>query len=146
MLKKIILVINMSESNILNPKLYAKAKKIADEKYERHGLFKSAFIQKKYQELGGKYKGEKPKKSEGIQRWLKGEEWIKVLPYVKEGKKVQCGSGDDKHACRPLKRVNAKTPITIDEVIKKHGKKKVIELAEKKRKDLNTRINWNTGK
>ena len=63
-----------------------------------------------------------------------------------KGKKVQCGSGDDKHACRPLKRVNAKTPITIDEVIKKHGKKKVIELAEKKRKDLNTRINWNTGK
>ena len=136
----------MSESNILNPKLYSKAKKIADEKYERHGLFKSAFIQKKYQELGGKYRGEKPKKSEGIQRWLKGEEWIKVIDYVKDGKKVQCGSGDDKHACRPLKRVNAKTPITIDEVIKKHGKKKVIELAEKKRKDLNVRVNWNTGK
>ena len=145
MLKKIILVKSMSESNILNPKLYAKAKKIADEKYERHGLFKSAFIQKTYQKLGGKYRGEKPKKTEGIQRWLSKERWIKVIDYVKEGKKVPCGSGDDKHACRPLNRVNAKTPITIDEVIKKHGKKKVIELAEKKRKDLNVRVNWVKG-
>ena len=36
--------------------------------------------------------------------------------------------------------------LTIDEVIEKHGKKKVIELANMKRKDLDTRINWNTGK
>jgi len=132
--------------NILNPALYKKAKELADKTYKRHGLFKSAFIQKKYQEFGGKYKGSKPSETKGIQRWLKGEKWIKVLPYVKEGKIVDCGTGDDKHACRPLKRVNAKTPITIDEVIKKHGKKKVIELANEKKKDLNTRINWNTGK
>tara|TARA_Y100000114_G_scaffold138331_1_gene141231 strand:+ start:7349 stop:7768 length:420 start_codon:yes stop_codon:yes gene_type:complete len=132
--------------NIVNPSLYRKARKIADETYKRHGLFKSAFIQKKYQELGGKYKGSKPKETTGIQRWLKGEKWIKVLPYVKEGKIVDCGSGDDKHACRPMKRVNKKTPITIDEVIEKHGKKKVIELANMKRKDLDVRINWNTGK
>lgn len=132
--------------NIVNPALYRKAFKMADEKYKRHGLFKSAFIQKKYQELGGKYRGEKPAQNKGIQRWLKGEEWIKVLPYVKNGKIVKCGTGDDKHACRPLKRVNSKTPITINEVIKKHGKKKVIELAEIKGKDLNKRINWNTGK
>jgi hypothetical protein len=132
--------------NILNPSLYRKAKKEADTKYKRHGLFKSAFIQKKYQELGGKYKGKKPPATKGIQRWLKGEKWIKVLPYVMEGKQVDCGEGDDKHACRPLKRVNAKTPITIDEVIKKHGKEKVIELAKAKRKNLDTRINWNTGK
>lgn len=132
--------------NILNPALYRKAKKIADETYKRHGLFKSAFIQKKYQEFGGKYKGKKPAETKGIQRWLKGEKWIKVLPYVTEGKIVDCGSGDDKHACRPLKRVNDKTPITINEVVKKHGKKKVIELAREKRKNLDTRINWNTGK
>ena len=121
--------------NILNPALYRKSKKIADEKYKRHGLFKSAFIQKKYQELGGKYKGKKPPETKGIQRWLKGEKWIKVLPYVESGKIVNCGTGDDKHACRPLKRVNSKTPITIDEVIKKHGKSKVIELSKLKRKN-----------
>ena len=132
--------------NIMNPALYRKAKKLADKTYQRHGLFKSAFIQKKYQEFGGKYKGKKPAETKGIQRWLKGEKWIKVLPYIKSGKIVDCGTGDDKHACRPLKRVNAKTPITIDEVIKKHGKKKVIELANEKNKNLDTRINWNSGK
>ncbi len=133
--------------NVLNPLLYRKAFALADAKYKRHGLFKSAFIQKKYQELGGKYKGAKPAQNKGIQRWLKGEEWIKVLPYVKDGKIVKCGTGQgDPHACRPLKRVNSKTPITIGEVIKKHGKKKVMELAEIKRKDINKRINWNTGK
>lgn len=133
-------------SNIINKSLYKKARKLADETYKRPGLYKSAFIQKKYQELGGKYRGEKPKKDEGIQRWLKGEEWIKIIPYVKEGKKIKCGSGNDKHACRPLIRVNKNTPITIDEIIQKHGKKKVLELANEKRKNLDTRINWNTGK
>jgi len=132
--------------NIKNPSLYKKAKKIADETYKRAGLFKSAFIQKKYRELGGEYKGKKPSKNTGIQRWLKGEEWIKVEPYVKSGKKVKCGTGDDKHACRPLNRVNDKTPITIKEVINKFGKKKVLELAKEKQKDLNTRINWKTAK
>ena len=68
------------------------------------------------------------------------------MPFVESGKKVPCGSGDDKHACRPSKRVNNKTPITIQEVIKKHGKKKVIELANIKRKNLDLRINWNSGK
>jgi len=101
--------------NVLNPAIYRKAFEIADKTYKRSGLFKSAFIQKKYQELGGKYKGKKPTKKEGIQRWLQKERWVKVLPYVKDGKKVPCGSGDDKHACRPLIRANDKTPITIDE-------------------------------
>jgi len=131
--------------NIKNPSLYKKAKKIADETYKRAGLFKSAFIQKKYQELGGQYKGKKPSKDKGIQRWLKGEEWIKVEPYVKDNKVVKCGTGD-KHACRPLKRVNEKTPITIKEVIKLHGKDKVLKLAREKQKDLDIRINWKTGK
>ena len=132
--------------NIINAGIYKKARQIADITYKRPGLFKSAFIQKEYQKLGGKYRGNKPGKDKGIQRWLKGEEWIKVLTYVRDGKKVSCGTGGDPHACRPFKRVNKQTPITIDEVIKKHGKKKVIELATIKRKDLNKRINWNTGK
>lgn len=133
--------------NVLNPRLYKKAKKIADDTYKKPGLFKSAFIVKKYKELGGKYSGKKPDKGTGITRWLKGEEWIKVLPFVKEGKKIKCGSGSgDPHACRPSIRVNAKTPITIQEVIKKHGKKKIIELAEIKNKNKNARINWKTGK
>lgn len=133
--------------NVKNPTLYRKARKLADETYKKPGLFKSAFIVKKYKELGGEYSGKKPSKGEGITRWLKGEEWIKVLPFVKDNKKVKCGSGGgDPHACRPSIRVNSKTPITIQEVIKKHGKKKVIELAELKNKNDKIRINWKLGK
>jgi len=132
--------------NVKNPSIYRKARKIADSTYKKAGLFKSAFIQKKYQELGGTYKGKKPKETEGIQRWLKGEKWIKVYPYVTEGKKVGCGEGSgDPHACRPSKRVNDKTPITIDEAIEKHGKDKILKLAEAKRKDENIRVNWEKG-
>ena len=47
--------------NILNPKLYEKAKKEADKVYSRHSAYKSMFISKKYKELGGKYKTTKKK-------------------------------------------------------------------------------------
>ena len=40
---------------ILNPKIYKKAKKIADETYKKPSAYKSGFIQKKYKELGGKF-------------------------------------------------------------------------------------------
>jgi len=133
--------------NIKNPKLYIRAKKEADEKYKRHGLYKSAFIQKKYQELGGKYKDKKPSKDTGINRWLKGEMWIEVEPYLKNKKIVKCGtSGRKGKACRPMKRVNNKTPVTLPELIKLHGKKKLLELVKQKQKDMNGRIFWKKGK
>ncbi len=34
------------DKNILNPKLYAKAKKIADDTYKKPSAYKSMFIQK----------------------------------------------------------------------------------------------------
>ena len=133
--------------NILNPRLYEKAKKDANEKYKRHSLYKSAYIQKRYKELGGKYKDKKPSNKEGINRWLKGEMWIEIEPYLKNKEIVICGSSNRKgKACRPLIRVNDKTPITIDEVIKKHGKKKVKELVNKKKKNMDIRIDWVNGK
>lgn len=131
--------------NILNPKLYLRAKQEADAKYARDGLYKSAWLQKRYKELGGKYVNPKPK-SEGITRWL-SEKWIQVLPYVNEKKIVQCGSSKDSEniACRPLKRINKFTPITIDEVIEKHGIQKVKDLAIKKQKNKSWRVDWVNG-
>lgn len=139
----------MSEvpDNVVNKSLYLKAKSIANDKYKRNGLFKSAFIVKTYKELGGKYRGEKTNTNEGIQRWLKGEAWIEVEPYLKSGKKVKCGSSDKKgKACRPSKRVNDKTPMTIDELIERHGKAKLLKLVDKKKKNMDLRINWKEGK
>lgn len=130
--------------NILNKDLYEKAKKEADKIYKRHGLYKSAFIQKKYKELGGKYKNEKTSNKKGINRWLKEEQWVEVLPYL-NGEKVVCGSSEGGKACRPLKRYNDKTPITLPELIKLHGKEKLKKLVKEKIANMDKRINWKKG-
>lgn len=131
--------------NVLNPTLYRQAKKEADEKYKKPGLYKSAWMVKRYTELGGKYSGTKPKNT-GINRWLKSEDWIQVLPYITKGEKLICGSTEGKQiACRPTKRATKDTPITIQECIAKHGKAKVLELARHKEKNPNSRINWVSG-
>jgi hypothetical protein len=131
--------------NILNKNLYEKAKKEADKIYKRHGLYKSAFIQKKYKELGGKYKDEKTSNKKGINRWLKEEQWVEVLPYLNNGKKIVCGTSEGGKACRPLIRYNDKTPITLPELIKLHGKEKLKKLVKEKIKDMDKRINWKKG-
>jgi len=51
-----------------------------------------------------------------------------------------------KHACRPLVRVDAKkTPPTIQELLKKHGKDKMLQLARTKKQygSEKVRLNWN---
>lgn len=129
--------------NILNPKLYEKAKKEADKVYSRHSAYKSMFISKKYKELGGKYKTTK-KKSGSTDNWTK-EEWIQVIPYLTKGEKIVCGLDNKKNkVCRPLKRINSNTPITINELLKLHKKEDLIKLANKKLKDMDGRIFWKT--
>jgi hypothetical protein len=131
--------------NVLNPVLYRKAKAEADVKYARPGLYKSAWLVKRYTELGGKYSGTKPKNT-GVNRWLKSEGWLQVIPYITKGEKIQCGSSDGKMiACRPSKRASNDTPITIQECIEKHGKSKVLSLARHKEKNPDSRINWVSG-
>ena len=125
--------------NALNPKLYTKAKKIADETYKKPSAYKSMFIQKKYMELGGKFK----KKGKGLSTWRK-EKWVSVKDYL-EGNIVVCG--DDKignNACRPTKRINKDTAITIQQVIKKFGREKVKKAVNKKIKNMKLRLDWDT--
>jgi hypothetical protein len=72
------------------------------------------------------------------------EEWIEVEPYLKEGKKIKCGTTKGKgKACRPSKKIKD-TPITIQEVIKKHSKKDILKVVKQKQKDMDKRINWKT--
>jgi hypothetical protein len=131
--------------NIVNKKLYEKAKKDADKVYERHSAYKSMYIQKRYKELGGKYKTEKKKKGK-TDRW-NDEKWIQVIPYLKNGKEIVCGLDNKKNkVCRPLKRIDKDTPITIKELQKKHSNKDLINLANRKIKDMNGRIFWKTMK
>lgn len=128
-------------SNVLNPKLYREAKKIADKTYERHSAYKSMFIVSTYKKLGGKYSTKKD--SGGVDRWNK-EKWIQVVPFLESGKRIACGSGDNKKGCRPSKRVDKNTPITIQELIKKHGKAELLKAAKKKKANMNLRLNWGT--
>jgi hypothetical protein len=131
--------------NIVNKKIYEKAKKDADKVYERHSAYKSMYIQKRYKELGGKYKTEKKKKGK-TDRW-NDEKWIQVIPYLKSGKEIVCGLDNKKNkVCRPLKRIDKDTPITIKELQKKHSNKDLINLANRKIKDMNGRIFWKTMK
>ena len=47
-------------------------------------------------------------------------------------------------ACRPTRKLKG-TPITLQESVKKLGKKKVLELARKKNKNMKKRVLWKTG-
>jgi hypothetical protein len=107
--------------------------------------YASMWVQKRYQEKGGKYTTTK-KQSGGTTQW-RAEKWINMNDWLK-GKITPCGmpEGKDK-ACRPLKRINSTTPITAAEVIAKHGLEKTKQLANAKQKDQSgTRVNWNTAK
>ena len=124
---------------------YKKAKTLADKTYEKHSAYKSMFIAKKYAEFGGKYKSDDTKKDTKLSTWRK-EHWIVVEPYLKEGKKIACGSekASNIHSCRPSKKINKNTPTTIDSLIELYGKKKLLELVALKKKGK--RINWEKGR
>jgi hypothetical protein len=107
-----------------------------------------------YKRLGGQYKpqrgspryeaSKKTKSNDGLKRWLK-ERWIVVTPYLLNGKVIPCGNVfRRKHACRPLVRVSAQTPPTIREVLNKHGKDKMLQLARTKKRygSEQVRLNW----
>lgn len=127
--------------NIVNKKLYLKAKKEADETYKRHSAYKSMFISKKYKELGGKYKTSKSKTDDKLKRWRE-EKWISVSDFL-DGRVIRCG--EDKignNVCRPLFKINKDTPLTIYEVLKLHSIDKIREIVKKKEKDMDLRIDW----
>tara|TARA_A100001391_G_scaffold131142_3_gene90388 strand:- start:358 stop:768 length:411 start_codon:yes stop_codon:yes gene_type:complete len=126
--------------NVLNPDLYRKARKKADETYKKNSAYKSMFIVSTYKKLGGKYSGTKENK--GVKRW-NNEKWIQVVPFLESGKKIACGFGSDSKGCRPSKRIDKETPITIQELLKKHNKNDLLKVARQKKKDMSKRVNWN---
>lgn len=134
----------MIPKNIINKSLYSKAKLKANKKYgAKTGAYKSMYIVKEYKKMGGRYSTKK--KMGGTTRWNK-EKWIQVIPFVKSGKIIACGSSNKKNkACRPTRKLKG-TPITLQESIKKLGKKKVLQLARVKNKNMSKKVYWKTGK
>lgn len=121
----------------VDEKLYELVKKLSDVKFkEKTSIYKSSWIVNEYKKRGGKYAGEKPKKS-GLTRWYV-EKWIDLNRPIKDssGKIIDyrsCGrpiprENDVYPLCRPSKRITKQTPKTYSEipidVIKKANKQK----------------------
>lgn len=131
----------------LNNNLYARVKEEAKKKFKRFpSIYASSWITREYVKRGGKYNiGKSKDNTSGQGRWFK-EKWVQIVPYLKDGKIVECGAKNkDPKACRPLKRITKDTPITMREIVKLHGKEKVIKLARKKNRDMKGRLSWKTG-
>ena len=123
----------------INKQLYKEVVQEAKQKFDTYpSAYASMFIQKRYQELGGTY----TKKGVGLKNWRR-EQWIQVLPLLKEGKVVDCGDDNkETKACRPTVRINKDTPITIQELLELHSVKDIIKAAEKKNRDMDGRLYW----
>jgi len=94
---------------ILDKKLYALAKQIADNVYKKSSAYKSGYIVKTYKELGGRYKDDNKQKK--LARWFK-ENWQDI--------------GNSAYPVyRPTKRINKSTPLTYDEIDKNQLKKQI---------------------
>lgn len=135
-------------SSPLDTKLYNKVKQEAKQRFQRWpSLYGSAWVSKEYKRRGGTYHTSSKRQltDTGVNRWFR-EEWVQVLPYVTAGKRVPCGSrkGSGK-ACRPLKRITKDTPITLDEILRIHDKKKIASLASHKTKNMDSRVSWRKG-
>lgn len=92
-----------------DPKLYARAKAIADDTYKTHSAFKSGFIVKTYLRLGGTYLPDKKPKQ--LKRWFK-EKWVDV-------------GGKAYPVYRPTVKVSKKTPLLVSEIDPKDLKAKI---------------------
>jgi hypothetical protein len=93
----------------LDKKLYEKAKKIADEKYDKPSAYKSGFIVKTYKDLGGKYKDTGERK--GLKAWF-NEDWKNI-------------ANEAYPVYRPTKRIDSKTPLLVSEIDPKNLKKQI---------------------
>ena len=150
-----------------NSPIYKKALQKANDVYgEKSSIYRSSYIVKTYKDLGGKMSpkrskqrskqrsknrrstrsnGEEPRK--GLLRWFK-EEWVQVVPYLKDKKIIECGgvhmNKSPGKACRPLHRVTNNTPITIDELLHIHSKKDIVKMAKDKEKSPSKRLVWKT--
>ena len=89
-----------------DPELYKRVKERIYKEIPTHSAYRSGLLVQEYKRLGGKYVGTKPA-TKGLTRWFK-EDWRNQRGGVGYKKK-----GD---IYRPTKRVNEKTPVTLQEL------------------------------
>lgn len=130
----------------IDQRLYNRVKEEAKTRFKRWpSAYGSAWLVKEYKRRGGQYEPSGIR-DRGVGRWMK-EEWIQVVPYIEKGVRVPCGSRKEAaKACRPYKRISEDTPITLDELLSLHGRTRVLQLAKKKLRNMDGRVNWKAGK
>ena len=77
-----------------------------------------------------------------MKEW-KEQKWVQVIPYLR-GETIVCGKKSDmkgSNYCRPTKKVGD-TPTLLQDLIKKHGKKKMLEFLLNRTKKGN--VKWDT--
>ena len=99
--------------NVLDKKIYEKAKNEVYLIYKKPSAFRSGALVKRYKELGGRYEGQK--KVIGLTRWFK-EEWKDVNPNKKQGSYP---------VFRPTKKITKQTPLLVSEIKSKNFKEQV---------------------
>jgi hypothetical protein len=93
--------------------LYKFVKKIADETYKKPSAYKSAYMQKLYKQLGGKYIDDN--KERKLKRWL-NEKWKDITTK---------GYNNEYPVFRPTIRINKDTPLTVNEIDPKQLKEQI---------------------
>ena len=99
--------------------------------------YASAWIVRQYKKYGGEWETEG-----GSLDDLFREGWVDVVPLLKEGKVVLCGKGEGGKACRPTKRINKDTPITLQELLELHSVKEILKFAERKANNMELNAQW----
>lgn len=121
----------------IDKKLYEKVKKEAKKKFTVWpSIYASSWLVREYKKRGGRYKGKRDD-TRGLQRWY-DEEWVDVCYWPR---KKSCGRKTAKSPrkypyCRPSKRINKKTPKTVQELTASQRKKR----CSKKRRKPSQRV------
>lgn len=119
-----------------DPVLYKKIKDKVRSKVKRWpSAYASGQVVQQYKAAFEKTHGRRKQpyiSSDGahLTRWFK-EKWVDLCNTVK-GKPTPCGKSPSSKAnmypyCRPSVRVDKKTPMTVQELVKKFGKSKIAE-------------------
>lgn len=118
----------------------------AKNKFKQSGLYKDAYIIKEYIANRGTFDKETTEHPyfKKIVVFL-AENWVDVMKFLEDHHITDLTELQHAQIVRPLLRINDDTPITINELLKLHSKKKLLELCNNKITN-NSNINWKSGK
>ena len=119
----------------LNKDIYRKAKREADSTYKKPSAYKSAYLVKRYKELGGKLASNKPT---ALTKWFQEDRWKNLTPYAEglTSSRTQYACGEKAKGqkgpsvCRPAKEAKKYTKAQIKKAVEIKNKGGVVRWSE----------------